>query len=305
KRYENSSFYGGERIPMNLEYRKAESITLKGNPGFSEIWLHDRIAEDTALLGLGDLEVIERERRQYAGGRLDMLLYDPENNARYEVEVMLGATDPSHIIRCMEYWDIERKRYPAYDHVAVLVAEEVTSRFLNVMTLLAGSIPLVAIQLNALKIGNQIVLDFVKVLDQRALRVDDTQESVGEDVDRSTWESKFDGRPLAVADQILEKVRELTDIPVELKYKKRHIAISSPGSFFNIVEMNARKKGLRLGAVFSNSNDWKERFEEVGLEAVTLKGGTRIRVILDEDSMQQHAALIEEFLKQAVEGYQS
>jgi hypothetical protein len=33
---------------------------------------------------------------------------------------MLGATDESHIIRCIEYWDIERRRYPAYEHCAVL-----------------------------------------------------------------------------------------------------------------------------------------------------------------------------------------
>ena len=30
----------------------------------------------------------------------------------YEVEVMLGETDPSHIIRCIEYWDIEKRKYP-------------------------------------------------------------------------------------------------------------------------------------------------------------------------------------------------
>ena len=55
----------------------------------------------------------------------------------------------SHIVRCIECWDIERRRSPAYDHVTVLVAEDITSRFLNVMSLLAGRIPLVAIQLNA------------------------------------------------------------------------------------------------------------------------------------------------------------
>ena len=30
-----------------------------------------------------------------------------------------------------EYWDIERRRYPQYDHCAVLIAEDITSRFLN------------------------------------------------------------------------------------------------------------------------------------------------------------------------------
>ena len=71
---------------------------------------------------------------------------------------MLGPTDQSHIIRAIEYWDIERRRYPAYDHVAVLVAEDITARFLNVLSLFAGTVPLVAIQLNALQIGEMITL---------------------------------------------------------------------------------------------------------------------------------------------------
>ena len=86
---------------------------------------------------------------------------------------MLGATDPSHIIRAIEYWDIEKQRYPAYDHVAVLVAEDITSRFLNVLSLFSGSIPLIAIQLDALQVDDKILLNFVKVLDQTELRTED------------------------------------------------------------------------------------------------------------------------------------
>jgi hypothetical protein len=50
------------------------------------------------------------------------------------------------LIRTIEYWDIERRRYPAYDHRAVLIAEDITTRFLNVITLFSGSIPIIAIQ---------------------------------------------------------------------------------------------------------------------------------------------------------------
>ena len=60
--------------------------------------------------------------------------------------MQLGGTDESHIIRTIEYGDIENKRYPQYDHVAVLVAEDITARFLNVISLFNGFIPLVAIR---------------------------------------------------------------------------------------------------------------------------------------------------------------
>ena len=150
------------------------------------------VAADPGILGLGDLVLRDKERIQPRAGRLDLLLQDVEAKRRYEVEIQLGATDEGHIIRTIEYWDIERRRYPAYDHIAVLVAEQVTARFLNVIALFAGSIPIIAIQLNALRVSNQVVLDFVKVLDQRQLREDDTGEAGGAaepDVDRSTLQA--------------------------------------------------------------------------------------------------------------------
>ena len=100
---------------MLLNYAKAERIALKTHPDFNEAWLQDRIAEDTSLLNLGDVEILDRERVQPKAGRLDLLLReaDPDSSRRYEVELMLGKTDPSHIVRTIEYWDIERRRYPA------------------------------------------------------------------------------------------------------------------------------------------------------------------------------------------------
>ncbi len=130
----------------NLKYVKFERIVLKGNAEYNETWVQSRIAEDPAILGLGEIVLKDKERMQPKAGRLDILLQDPESNRRYEVEVQLGGTDESHIVRTIEYWDIERKRYPQYDHTAVIVAEDITSRFLNVIALFNGFIPLVAIQ---------------------------------------------------------------------------------------------------------------------------------------------------------------
>src|SRR5690606_30669991 len=118
------------------------------------------IVRDPSMLGLGDnLYVAGQEVRQPQGGRLDLLLINRDDGTRYEVELMLGETDPSHIIRCIEYWDVERKRYPHSEHVAVLVAENVTSRFLNVLGLFNSVIPIVALQLNALRVEDSIVLN--------------------------------------------------------------------------------------------------------------------------------------------------
>lgn len=118
-----------------------------------------------AFLGLGELELVKREKLQSSGGRLDVLLADPDENAMYEVEVMLGATDETHIVRTIEYWDLEKRRWPQRKHCAVLVAERITRRFFNVIQLLSLSIPIVAIQVSVVEGDGKRMLHFTKILD--------------------------------------------------------------------------------------------------------------------------------------------
>src|SRR6266508_4056888 len=154
---------------MTPNYLKPEKINLRSHPELSEKWVQQRIAEDPTLLGLGELVLKDKERIQPRAGRLDLLLQDVESTHRYEVEIQLGSTDEAHIIRTIEYWDVERKRYPQYDHTAVIIAEDITTRFLNVIGLFNNAIPLIAIQLNALKVGANVSLVFTKVLDELRL----------------------------------------------------------------------------------------------------------------------------------------
>jgi hypothetical protein len=71
--------------------------------GHVEFWLRDRIHDSPSILGLGDLQAVMKEKPQSQGGRLDLLLTDPTDNSMFEVELQLGETDPSHIIRTIEY----------------------------------------------------------------------------------------------------------------------------------------------------------------------------------------------------------
>jgi hypothetical protein len=286
---------------MALSFKRHEKISLRDHPEFCEAWLHDQICEDTTLLGLGELDVIGRERTQFAGGRLDILLADtdPEANARYEVEVMLGPTDPNHIIRCIEYWDVERRRYPAYNHIAVLVAEEVTSRFLNVMSLLSGNIPLVAIQLNALQVDEHLVLDFIKVLDQRDLREDDTVEPDGPKADRQWWESRKGSKSLSLCDKLLEIANEKAKRPLELRYSKSGVGIGVPGSFFHVLVTWPKKDFIPFRLGVSNAEQWAIRLEKEGIEAKTKKED-RLVVRVTASDFTQHEDLIRELIHQCV-----
>jgi len=108
---------------MEEKYVKTEVISLKAHPELNEKWVQAKIAEDPSIIGLGELNLKDTERPQPSGGRLDLLLHDPETNRRYEVELQLGKSDESHIIRTIEYWDYQRKKFPQYEHCAVLIAE--------------------------------------------------------------------------------------------------------------------------------------------------------------------------------------
>ncbi len=83
-------------------YTKLKIASLKNHPDYNEKWLQDLIANDPEILGLGSLVVKDRERPHRGGGRLDMLLQDEDGIGRYEVEIQLGASDESHIIRTIE-----------------------------------------------------------------------------------------------------------------------------------------------------------------------------------------------------------
>jgi len=85
---------------------KLEPVSIKHSEQLREKWVQKQIADDPSVLGLGDLVLRDKERNQTGAGRLDILLQDPETLKRYEVEIQLGATDESHIIRTIEYWDI-------------------------------------------------------------------------------------------------------------------------------------------------------------------------------------------------------
>lgn len=123
--------------------------------GLDEYWLQDQIYNNPNCLGLGELDAIVKERPQSNGARLDILLKNPEDDSMYEVGVMLGETDESHIIRTIEYWDNEQRRWPKRQHYAVLVTETITRRFFNVIQLLSYSIPIIAVQANIIEVAGQ------------------------------------------------------------------------------------------------------------------------------------------------------
>jgi predicted transport protein len=253
---------------------------------------------------LGDLILRDKERSQPHAGRLDLLLQDVESDRRYEVEVQLGKVDESHIIRTIEYWDIERKRFPQYEHCAVIIAENITSRFLNVLNLFNGHIPLIAIQMSALKIGDYIALEFATVMDELTLGMDEDDE-VKEVTDRNYWEKRGTKATVKMADEILEFIKTF-DASINLKYNKFYIGLATNGQPNNFAIFRAQKSHLRLEVRLPQSEEFEERLEETGLDIMDYeKKWGKYRIRLKKADIKKHQEFLIETLKLAYDNSNS
>lgn len=265
--------------------------------GLNERWIQEQLVADPAQLGLGDVFVKDKERSQPRAGRLDMLLEESEDERRYEVELQLGATDESHIIRCIEYWDLERSRFPQYEHTAVLVAESVTSRFLNVIRLFNGQIPIMAIQMQALRVDDAICLTFVRVVDElrRGLEEEETEASP---VDRKQWESRLKPEMLGVADRVFEIARRV-EPKVQTNYLQGYWGVRIDGKASNFFAMSPRRKFWILGFRHPKSPELEAEFAQadIDLAGYTTWGAYEIRLFPAD--IEKHAGLLERCLQEA------
>jgi hypothetical protein len=219
------------------------------------------------------------------------------------VEIQLGATDESHVVRTIEYWDLERRRYPQYDHVAVIVAEDITSRFLNVIGLFNGFIPLVAIQIQAVQVGEVMTLVATKVVDLITLATDEEDEGGGL-TDRNYWETdRGSSSTVRLADMMLELVRDVTGQPsLALKYNKFYIGLAKDGIANNFVLFRPRKKHVIVEFKATVSDDVTARLEDEGLDMLDYgKRRGRYRARVTEEDLTIHADVLRELVQLAYE----
>mgnify|MGYP001223001000 CR=1 FL=1 len=282
-----------------MKLKKVKPVRLR-DVGLDEVWLQRQIASDTTLLGLGDLHLIQREKIQPTGGRIDFLMSDPESDTRFEIEVMLGAVDESHIIRTIEYWDVERQRYPTLEHRAVIVAEEITARFFNVIRLLNRAVPLVAIQLSAFVEDDSIVLHFTRVLDTYEFGGDAEEEDTGEQVDRAYWEKRATRESLDVCDAFLALVPTIRG-QARVTYNRGHIAVGTSGvNFCWLHPRRASHCRAHLKVPGEQRQSLVQQLETAGIEAAN-KGRSSVRVRLTKEGIRDSRPQLDELLRVAEE----
>ncbi len=221
----------------------SETVSLK-SVGLNESWLQDQIWENPTCLGLGELETVTKEHVVSSGGRLDILLKSPIDDSMYEVETMLGKTNPDHIVRTIEYWDLVKRKWPQREHYAVLVAERVTKRFFNVIHILSGAVPLIAIQANIVRSPHGQSLHFTKILDVYEEPGDDISTKNG-DFDEAYW-AKRSAETLETA-KFLQELTKDVYVDCELRFNKYSICIASSSGYIQMRVIRRIGKSVLVG----------------------------------------------------------
>lgn len=282
-----------------MQHIKLKTVNLKNHSTLNERWLQDIISDEPSIIGVGDVVLKDKERVHIGAGRLDLLLQDADGHGRYEVEIQLGATDESHIIRTIEYWDIERKKYPQYDHTAVIVAEDITSRFLNVVGLFNGFIPIIAIQVTAIETPEGIGLQFTKILDTVKLGYIEEDEETSEPTDRNYWEKRGTKNTVILADKILEI--SMPFLPtVKFSYNKYYIGFWVEGRACNFAVCRPQKTALRLEIRLPQTEETEEIISNTGLDILDYdKRWGSYRLKLTEKDILEKKDTLSLLLKQA------
>jgi hypothetical protein len=265
----------------------AKTVSIR-EAGFDEYWLQDQIVNNPSALDLGDLEVISKEKIQASGGRLDILLKDPEDDKMYEVEVMLGETDETHIIRTIEYWDNEKRKFPQRQHQAVLVAEKFSRRYFNVIQLFSHAIPITAVQAYITEVAGQKSLHFLKVLDT----YEEPDDLSGAAYQGSTEQDWREDSPwtLEAANTLQEIIRQ--ELPTaQLHYLKSYIAISVNGDNYIWLHKRSGNKS-QIGFWFSEKYFGQASEQLDKAEISYSKRNLSLYLTTDSKTLKNQAALI-------------
>ncbi len=158
-------------------------------------------------------------------------------------------------------------------------------------------IPFIALQMQAVQVGDAMTVVFTKVVDElsRGL-IDDEEDSEVAPTDRAYWEKRGSKKTVELADDLLD-IAKKKDPTLALNYTKFYIGISKNEQAFNFMAIRPRKKTVTLDVKVARDGSTDERIKQAGFE--TLPYDERwgaYRLILNEEDLKKNAVFLEELL---------
>jgi hypothetical protein len=282
-----------------LTYVPGKAFSLKAQPDFDEAWLEKLISEHPEILGLEGTKVVRAQILQKSGGKVDLLLRDDEDEKLYTVELMLGELDASHIVRTLDYFLREQARPETEDwtHVAVLVAEDIlSSRFLGVVEYLSKIMPLIVIELSALRVGEDFTLKSARIFDGTAEREGEIEQQ--EKITREDWIKKSSTTSIELVEKFSPILEQLAN-GLRLTYKKHLIGIAIGNRAENFVQFYPKRDFVRVGVRISNAAEWRRRMGDAGFNVAGVQEADRVRFRVSPEQFEAHRDLFADFFNQS------
>jgi len=106
---------------------------------------------------------------------------------------------------------------------------------------------------------------------------------------------------MKICDRVAQVANEITPEPkLVLKYKKNHVALCTPGSFFNVMAFLPRSNFVLIRFRAADPAAWVTRSTDAGIVAELAKHGTRVAVRLRSGDVEQHQELLRELIHESI-----
>jgi hypothetical protein len=280
-------------------FTRAELVRIADHGG--ESWLERQIKDDPRLIGLEAIQVVSTQIRHRAAGRLDILARDVEGTV-YVVEIMLGHLDADHVTRSLDYWLREKSRMAQKkEPIAVIAAENIRgSRFYEVVKFLSKALPLIVIEMQAHKVGRELTLIPVALIDSTASTDAESVEiEQQDDMDEEAWQKKSSiasVEAISKCKTILKKVAS----GISLNWGNRNfIGITVRNKPRNFLVFKPKQKWVRVHARYlQDSEKWRKKLAKAGLQIVGGKPGRSIHFRLSKSDINVNSQLLQALFRE-------
>lgn len=148
-------------------------------------------------------------------------------------------------------------------HIPVIVAEEITGRFMDVISLFNKAIPIIAIQMSVFKDTNDdFGIIFTKILD---LSDPDDEEEIAGDFTREDWEKKSTKDNVQLTERIYNDIVENKD-EYKLNFVQHYIGITQNGSANNFISFVPKKRFVKIRFKATEDEKTENMFKNKGFE---------------------------------------
>ena len=161
--------------------------------------------------------------------------------------------------------------------------------------------PFIAIQLQALKIDNWIILVFTKVLDELSRGLVDEDEDVNvTPANRAFWIEKARIETVELMDAMLQKIIAFDSTSTwELNYTKYHVGIKKNGQVNNFVQFKPTMSRLNLSLKLPQTDEIDKKIDDAGLALISYDRWGKYNLSLTDDDIKKKSDLLSELSESA------